>query len=371
MVDPVYKGSSWNARCFAGLKAEASRAGLTVVTCESCGDILAQRDVHACVLCCSDERWAQQVIRTLDAHGIHCVLAGPQPNAFCGASGTTVDRNRLVQDMVRYFVRHGRRRLACLGMVPVDVNDTIRVAAFHSAMREAGLSSSDADVFPVTQGLDACIRHLLARAGDYDGVLCVNDQAAVRLLALAQRAGIRVPEDLFVSGSGNLLLGQLCRPTLTTTELDYDQMGRQTVRIWQYLERSPDTRAITVTIGHRLIVRGSTAFLPEAPLSADGAEREAPPPPPPDETGMALEGIETCLLHCDALDLRMLAGILRGGSLERIAAGLFISPSALNYRLHKIYDTVGVGSRRELQQALLSCLQDPDALCRLADTLGT
>lgn len=367
MAEPAYKNSSWNTRCIAGMKAEAARAGLTMVMADSCEGFLRQHRAHTCVVCCADEHWARQVIRTLDASGVHCVLAGPHPNAFCGVSGTAIDRNQLVQDMVQYFIRNGRRRLACLGMEPWNVNDTIRVAAFHNAMRSAGLSSGDADVFAMTDGMDACVLRLLSQASAYDGVICVNDQVAVRLIVLAAKAGVRVPEDLFVSGSGNLLLGQLCQPTLTTTELDYYQMGRQTVRIWQYADRTPDADAVTVTIGHKLIVRGSTAFLPQTPCCTLAKDATASPPQCPDETSMTLDMLETCLFHCDALDLRLMAGIMRGHSLEAIAGSLFLSMSSINYRIKKIYDVMGVSSRRALQRILLTYLPDADALCRMAD----
>lgn len=367
VVDPAYECSSWYMRCFAGLKAEASRAGLTVIRAASHMDVPENRGVQTCVLCCSDEHWAARVIRTLCARGIHCVLAGPQPDAFCGVSGAAIDRSQLVQDMVQYFVSNGRRRLACLGMIPWDVNDTIRVAAFHSAMRDAGLPSGEADVFSMERGIDDCAHRMLAAAGSYDGVLCVNDQAAVRLISLAAEAGIRVPEDLFISGSGNLLLGQLCRPTLTTTELDYYQMGRKTVDIWQYIERSPDTRAMTIAIEHRLIPRGSTAFLPEKPKSAFHADADTLRNAFADETSLAIESLEKCLFRCDVLDLRLIGGIMRGSSLEEIARNLFVSLGTVNYRIKKMYAIIGVSSRNKLQEALMRYLGNPDALDRMAD----
>lgn len=68
---------------------------------------------------------------------------------------------------------------------PWNVNDAVRVAAFHQAMRAAGLSSGESDVFSAGEGIDACAARMLERAGAYDGALCVNDQVGVRLLALA------------------------------------------------------------------------------------------------------------------------------------------------------------------------------------------
>lgn len=369
VVDPAYESSSWFMRFFAGLKAEASHANLVVSKVASHTDIPQNADAHTCVLCCFDERWANLVIRALGTRGIACVLAGPQPDAFGSVSGAVIDRSQLVQDMVQYFVSNGRKRLACLGMIPGDVNDAIRVAAFHSAMREAGLKSDERDECWVERGIDDCAKRLLATSSSYDGVLCVNDQTAVRLISLASEAGVRVPDELFISGSGNLLLGQLCKPTLTTTELDYYQMGRKTVDIWQYIDRSSDILAMTVSIKHRLIPRGSTAFLPEQPKGTFRPDAFSQPIILEDETSLTIESLEKCLFLCDALDLRLLGGIMRGNSLEEIARSLFVSPGTINYRIKKMYAVMGLSSRSRLQDVLMRYLGDPDALDRMAASL--
>ena len=101
----------------------------------------------------------------------------------------------------------------------------------------------------------------------------MNDQVCVRLLALAREKGVRVPEDLFVMGSGNFLVGELSVPTLTTSEVDYYLMGRKTVDVWQYIDKTPDVEAATVTIRHSIIPRGSTAFLPPPGAARDAQRR--------------------------------------------------------------------------------------------------
>lgn len=365
MSDPDYESCIWYTRCFAGLKAEASRYDLAIIKADT-PEELPQNAVRTCVLFCSDERWAGRVIRALSRRGIRSVLAGAQPDAFYGVSGTSIDRRQLVKDMVRYLVDNGRTRLACLGVASWDVNDAIRAAAFHNAMRDAGLHTSEADVFCIDQDMDKCVLKLLDRARDYDGVLCVNDQVAVRLIALASGMGVCVPEELFVAGSGNLLLGQMIRPTLTTTDLDYYQMGRKTVDIWQYLDKSPDATAMTVTVEHRLLPRGSTAYLPQ--LQTDGFQTGAGATENAlaDETSLTIERLENCLFHCDALDLRILAGIVRGKSLEQIATELFVVAGTVNYRARKLYLAMDVACRRDLQRVLTTQPSDADALEEMA-----
>lgn len=365
LADPAYETSSWFARCFAGLRAEAARCDFLVTKADSPAKA-REGGARACVLFGADAPWVRETTAALHALGVRSVLAGAQPDAFYGASGAVVDRRMLMEDTVRYFVANGRRRLACLGGEPMNINDAIRIAAFHSAMRACGLSSGEGDVFTAEKGIDACALALLENARRYDGALCVNDQTAVRLIALAREKSVRVPEDLFVSGSGNLLVGRLCHPTLTTSDLDYYQMGRKTVGVWQHLERTPDVTAMTVTIPHRLIPRGSTAFLPPADGAAFPTGASAPQSAARDAAREQVEQFENCLFRCDALDLRILAGIARGHSMEAIAAELFVALGTVNYRAKKLYRAMGVQCRRELEEALARQQADPDALDEMA-----
>lgn len=366
LADPIYESSSWFTRCFAGLRAEAARCDVSVIKVEDTQQIPAVANVRTCVLFCSDVRWVRKAVAALYARGVRSVLAGAQPDAFYGVSGTIIDRRLLMEDTVRYFIAHGRRRLACLGSVASDVNDAIRVAAFHNAMRAAGLKSRGDDIFSAGHGIDECARRMLERAGEYDGALCVNDQVAVRLIALAREKGVRVPEDLFVSGSGNLLVGQLCRPALTTTDLDYYQMGRKTVGIWQYIDKTPDVKAMTVTIQHRLIPRGSTACLPVPDEDVFSSGAAAAENPIADAMRDNVERLENCLFHCDALDLRIISGIARGSSMEKIAADLFVALGTVNYRAKKLYRAMNVSCRRELEKVLAQQIAAPEALEEMA-----
>lgn len=131
-------------------------------------------------------------------------------------------------------------------------------------------------------GLGDCISRFLDNIDHYDGAICPNDYVAVHLLTRAKERNIRVPERLFVAGSGNLVIGCCTTPTLTTSTLNYYEMGVQTVNIWNLLEKNPTIISANVSIPCEIICRGSTAYLPvleeKAAERADYGKR-----PPPEE----------------------------------------------------------------------------------------
>ena len=95
LADPIYESSSWFTRCFAGLRAEAARCDVSVIKVEDAQQIPAGASVRTCVLYCSDVRWVRKAVAALYARGVRGVLAGAQPDAFYGVSGTFIDRRLL------------------------------------------------------------------------------------------------------------------------------------------------------------------------------------------------------------------------------------------------------------------------------------
>ena len=57
-------------------------------------------------------------------------------------------------------------------------------------------------------------------------IVCVNDIMAVGALRELRERGIRVPEDVSVTGFDNVKLAQFCYPALTSVHIPRDQIGQ-------------------------------------------------------------------------------------------------------------------------------------------------
>ena len=66
----------------------------------------------------------------------------------------------------------------------------------------------------------------LALPGDVDAVFAANDSHAIGLLAGLRDAGRRVPDEVAVVGLGDLELGRLMQPALSTIRIDGMAIGR-------------------------------------------------------------------------------------------------------------------------------------------------
>jgi DNA-binding LacI/PurR family transcriptional regulator len=66
---------------------------------------------------------------------------------------------------------------------------------------------------------------LLASGERPTAIVCVNDVMAVGALRELRECGIRVPQDVSVTGFDNVKLSEFCYPALTTVHIPRDTIG--------------------------------------------------------------------------------------------------------------------------------------------------
>ena len=119
---------------------------------------------------------------------------------------------------------------------------------------------------------DLRVRHVDAGSGSDDGyrvaaqvaasgataALAYNDLVAVGLVEGLREAGVRVPDDLSVTGFDDIPFARYVTPSLTTTSVPVELLGAGTwVRLHQLIEGEPPEH--DVLFSPRLEVRDSTA----------------------------------------------------------------------------------------------------------------
>ncbi|MER6101673.1 LacI family DNA-binding transcriptional regulator [Streptomyces sp. NPDC001832] len=163
------------------------------------------------------------------------MLAGPRGIdhldhiVVANADGQRALTRHLIED-------HGLRRLAFVGGEAASPDAEARFVGFQEACREAGLSVPDAPAVRATMMTQAeglrVTEVLLDQGGERpQAMLFANDQMAVGALRALERRGIRVPEDIAVTGFDGIPLSRLVRPPLTTVRQPIRQLGAQAVEL--------------------------------------------------------------------------------------------------------------------------------------------
>ena len=126
---------------------------------------------------------------------------------------------------------HGRRRLFHVGGPPNSPDAIQRRLALDHALRgypQCQLIGSAQGIFSISSGEQAG-EELLAghRAALPDAVVCANDQMAIGVLRTLTAAGVRVPDEVAVTGFDDLYPARLADPPLTTVRQPMRTLGER------------------------------------------------------------------------------------------------------------------------------------------------
>jgi len=129
--------------------------------------------------------------------------------------------------ITRYLLNKHRTRLAYIcgpGYSPTSLN---RLAGFKTAMGELYDDNLVyyADDWETTSGEMAVVA-FEAHLHSIDGIVCANDNIAVGLINQLRHMGLRIPEDIAVTGFDDSTMALLANPKLTTVHQDSQLLGR-------------------------------------------------------------------------------------------------------------------------------------------------
>jgi LacI family transcriptional regulator len=116
--------------------------------------------------------------------------------------------------------------------------------------------------FSVQSGEEAGEKILANPAGLPDAVVCANDQMAIGVLQTLARGGVKVPEQLSVTGFDDIFPGSLFEPSLTTVHQPMRMLGeRACARLLDRIAR-PDMPTEVELLPTELVLRKSCGCPP-------------------------------------------------------------------------------------------------------------
>jgi LacI family transcriptional regulator len=138
-----------------------------------------------------------------------------------------VNYARGMEKLTSYLYSLGHRRVgfvghhANLGPITERANVLREAAARYADLQVETAAETDS-----LEGGRRAVRTLLAAYPRLTALVCVNDLMAVGALRELRERGLRVPDDVSVTGFDNVNLAQFCYPALTTVHIPRDQIGR-------------------------------------------------------------------------------------------------------------------------------------------------
>ena len=112
--------------------------------------------------------------------------------------------------------------------------------------------------FTVESGAEAADR-LLNSEHRPTAIFCFNDEMAMGVLDYARQRGLVVPRDLSVIGFDDIRFARYTNPPLTTIAQPMREIGEGTVKLLLSILANDAETPASITLPHRLAVRGTTA----------------------------------------------------------------------------------------------------------------
>lgn len=160
----------------------------------------------------------------------------------------------------------GHRRIAHLAGPATLSTGQRRLRAFHAALTQHGLRASlveFCDAYSVQAGFVACQR-MLAQDGfaDTTAIVACNDLVALGAMDALRQAGLRIPEDISLTGHNDIPFMDRVQPALTTVRIQHHEMGLSAALLLLRAMATPATAAQisnqTLVLRPDLVVRAST-----------------------------------------------------------------------------------------------------------------
>ncbi|WP_206243929.1 LacI family DNA-binding transcriptional regulator [Novosphingobium terrae] len=195
-----------------------------------------------------------QMLRSLERLGLPAVRVAAQAQGY----GMVLDvHDRAVSaQLVTHLIAQGHERIAMIAPPSPHFASEQRHLGYRDAMAAAGLEAPAHYLIRSTMtfesGQDA-FAQLITLPQRPTAIVAVNDATALGAMTAALRQGLRVPQDLAVTGFDNSNESRCSLPPLTTVEQPFEQIARAAVLMAIDREDTPGD-----AIGPRIILREST-----------------------------------------------------------------------------------------------------------------
>jgi DNA-binding LacI/PurR family transcriptional regulator/signal transduction histidine kinase/ActR/RegA family two-component response regulator len=164
------------------------------------------------------------------AHATKCSIG----IELSGVPSLVLDNRPGMEAVVEHLVRdHGRRKIAFLAGTPENPEAKVRFDAYQTVLARHGIACDPALIASGqfrTNSAKVAMEEILARGVEIDGVVAANDEMATGAIDVLRKHGLRVPQDIPVTGFDDLMLARLGNPPLTTVAQPFDQVADWAVR---------------------------------------------------------------------------------------------------------------------------------------------
>ena len=185
-----------------------------------------------------------------------------------GCINIKFDHANAFVEIVRHMIHvHHLTKLHFMAGFKGNQFSEYRLNAFRKVLEENGLPFDDSmvsygDFYSVTAERET--EKLVASGNIPEAILCANDRMALAVCDVLDRHGIRVPEDVAVTGFDGIPEINVTTPRITSVICDPDDLAKQTLECLLNIE-SMKGKTNTIFVNPKLYIAESSAVWVKSP----------------------------------------------------------------------------------------------------------
>lgn len=186
---------------------------------------------------------------------------------LCGTENTPgkcirIDNVTASKSMAKYLMSLGHKKIGIITGLRGNPHTIDRLRGYREALEESGIKYDEKYIahgeYTIWSGVKAadelCDRDELPTA-----IMCMNDEMAIGALQSFKSHGLRVPDDISVTGFDNIDYSSYCDPPLTTIAQPAEEMGKLAVEGLIRLIEGAELTHEEHVLDYEFIVRQSTS----------------------------------------------------------------------------------------------------------------
>lgn len=210
-------------------------------------------------------RTDDQYYKELIDSSLPCVVLDIMTETVNGLIGSvSIDNARASKEIAVYLLKRNHRKLAVMAGIRETYVNSERMNGLAEALALYDLTVEEVDVleaaFSEEQAYELAKAYL--QENKPTAFLCFSDLMAFGVMKAVNEAGLRIPQDISITGFDDLVLSRYTQPPLTTIRQDFVEIGKLSARLLQDIIEGKLERQ-HIWAAHELIERESVQTLPE------------------------------------------------------------------------------------------------------------
>lgn len=181
-----------------------------------------------------------------------------------GRDALFAENRETARRLTEHLLAGGRRRPGFVGTPERGSDIGERHRGFVDALTAAGIAVPEVvEAEPTEEAGAAAAERLLADGLPYDALVCGNDEIAIALLQTLQDRGVRIPQDLAITGWDDITTARYIRPALTTVAQPVRGLGALAAERLAALIDGAAPEPAPVVLPSEIVLRSSCGGTPD------------------------------------------------------------------------------------------------------------